>query len=43
MGMLNGYVKVVDDISDVDISAILDDVTIQQSSGSSGLGTGCCG
>ena len=42
MGMLNGYVKVVDELSNVDTAAILSEVTGQQSSDAPVLG-GCCG
>jgi copper ion binding protein len=45
MGMLNGYVKVVDDVNNVDTAEILSEITdgTQQSGGSSGFGGGCCG
>ncbi|MCX8128664.1 MAG: sulfite exporter TauE/SafE family protein [Clostridia bacterium] len=43
MGMLNGYVKVVDDLDNIDIEAIKSEIeTYNPPQGSSGSG-GCCG
>lgn len=41
MGMLNGYVKVVDDIKQVDLAAVRNEVKEVKPSG--GAGGGCCG
>ena len=43
MGMLNGYVKVVDDVTNVDTAAILNEVTGQSSNAPVFGGGGCCG
>ena len=43
MGMLNGFVKVVDDVNNVDTAAILSEVTNDTNSISPGFGGGCCG
>ncbi len=44
MGMLNGYIKVVDDINNFDMEEVRDEVdNFDPGSVDSGLGGGCCG
>jgi sulfite exporter TauE/SafE/plastocyanin domain-containing protein/copper chaperone CopZ len=43
MGMLHGYVKVVDDLSKVDLNAIKNEVASYKPASGSATGGGCCG
>ena len=43
MGMLHGYVKVVDDLSKVDLNAIKNQIANYKPASGSATGGGCCG